>query len=83
MAKKKENRKKRIVIEVVKRNCPFCKGNTSPHYKDADMLQKYMNDRAKLLGKSRTGICAKHQRRLAVAIKRARHLALLPFIPSI
>ena len=42
-----------------------------------------MNDRAKLLGKDRTGICAKHQRRVAQEIKRARHLALLPYIPSV
>jgi small subunit ribosomal protein S18 len=84
MAKKKDNKKRRkIVFEAVARNCPFCKSNTTPDYKDAATLQKYMSDRAKLLGKDRTGLCAKHQRRLSVAIKRARHLALLPFIPTL
>lgn len=85
MAKKKDNKKRRRVIkeEAVPVNCPFCKGKTSPDYKDADTLAKYMSDRAKLLGKARTGLCAKHQRRISVAVKRARHLGLLPYIPSL
>jgi len=83
MAKKENKKRRKVVFEAVKRNCPFCKSDTSPDYKDVPALQKYMSDRAKLLGKNRTGLCAKHQRRLSVAIKRARHLALLPFVPSI
>jgi len=84
MAKKKDSKKRRkIVLEAVPRNCPFCKNDTTPNYKDVETLQKYMSDRAKLLGKDHTGLCAKHQRRLSIAIKRARHLALLPFVPSI
>jgi small subunit ribosomal protein S18 len=84
MAKKKDNKKRRkIVIEAVARNCPFCKNNTFPDYKDYSSLEKYINDRAKLLGKDRTGLCAKHQRAISIAIKRARHLALLPFAPSL
>lgn len=83
---KKTTKKRRLTnkdLEPVARNCPFCKNKTSPDYKDADSLAKYVSDRAKLLGKDRTGICAKHQRRLSVAIKRARHLALIPFVPTI
>ena len=84
MAKKKDFKKRRRIIEVaVPRNCPFCKGKTEPDYKEADALAKYMNDRGRILGKDRTGICAKHQRRISQAIKRARHLALLPFTPQI
>lgn len=85
MAKKKDNKKRRRIIkeEAVPVNCPFCKSKTLPDYKDPDTLAKYMSDRAKVLGKSRTGICAKHQRRISVAVKRARHLALLPFVPQI
>lgn len=84
MAKKKDSKKRRkIVFEAVARNCPFCKTKTSPDYKEPETLAKYVSDRAKLLGKDHTGLCAKHQRRLSVAIKRARHLALLPFVPSI
>jgi small subunit ribosomal protein S18 len=84
MAKKKDIKKRRRKIEVVvPRNCPFCKTNTEPDYKDVATLGKYMSDRAKILGKGRTGICAKHQRRISLAIKRARHLALLPYTPSL
>ena len=48
-------------------------------YKDHDMLRRYLTDRAKIRPRRQTGTCAKHQRALARAIKRARHLALLPF----
>ena len=84
MAKKKDSKKRRkIVFEAVARNCPFCKNKTSPDYKEAEVLAKYMSDRANLLGEDHTGLCSKHQRRISVAIKRARHLALLPFVPTI
>jgi small subunit ribosomal protein S18 len=84
MAKKKDAKKRRRIIEVVvPRNCPFCKAKSTPDYKDIDTLSKYLNDRAKIQGKSRTGICAKHQRRMGTAIKRARHLGLLPYTPQI
>ena len=84
MAKKKDTKKRRRIVEiVVARNCSYCKTKINPDYKDVDALNKYLNDRAKIQGKSRTGICAKHQRRISVAIKRARHLALLPFVPSV
>ena len=85
MAKKKTFRKRLTNkdLEPVPVNCPFCKGKTSPDYKDFENLSRYVSDRAKILGKDRTGICAKHQRRLTLAIKRARHLALLPYIPTL
>ena len=84
MAKKDKKRRRRIIKEeIVPVNCPFCKSKTSPDYKDVETLSKYVSDRAKVLGKARTGICAKHQRRISVAIKRARHLGLLPYTPRI
>jgi len=84
MAKKKDFKKRRRQIQiVVPRNCPFCKNKTEPDYKEVAVLEKYMSDRAKILGKARTGICAKHQRRISLAVKRARHLALLPYAPSL
>jgi len=46
------------------------------------MLSRYISDRAKIEPRRKTGTCAKHQRALSVAVKRARHLALLPFIPD-
>ena len=62
--------------------CFFCKEKKTPDYKDISSLEKFLTDRKKILGRSRTGICARHQRTLTKAIKRARHLALLPFSAS-
>jgi len=84
MAKKqKQSRKKRPEVIRVPVNCPFCKEGTSPSYKNYQVLRRYLTDRAKIIGSARSGICAKHQRGLAVAIKRARFLGLLPFSSSI
>lgn len=79
MAKEKSKRRRSSVIRFkpVSTNCPFCKQGINPDYKNYTDLEKYLTDRAKIMPKSRTGICAKHQRRLGVAIKRARHLGLL------
>lgn len=82
MAKKKNTKRRKVVIEAVKRDCPYCKTKTMPDYKEYSVLTRYISDRAKLLGKDRTGLCSKHQRHVSVAIKRARHLALLPFVPT-
>lgn len=50
-----------------------------PNYKDVDTLRRFITDRAKIRPRRQTGLSAKNQRRLAQAIKRARHMALLPF----
>lgn len=61
--------------------CTFCVDkNSRIDYKDYDTLRRYITDRAKIRPRRQTGTCAKHQRSLARAIKRARHLALLPFV---
>lgn len=62
--------------------CVFC-SNKSEHidYKDAVKLRQYISDRGKIDSRRRSGTCAKHQRALAVSIKRARYLALLPYAP--
>ena len=63
--------------------CSFCKDNIGAiDYKDHLKLGHYISDRGKIAPRRRTGTCAKHQRALAVAIKRARHLALLPYVPA-
>lgn len=49
-------------------------------YKDDRLLDRYISDRGKILPRRATGACARHQRQLAVAIKRARFLALVPYI---
>ena len=60
--------------------CPFCVDKSRKlDYKQADMLRRFISDRGKMEGRYRTGVCAKHQRLLSTAIKRARYLALLPY----
>jgi len=63
-----------------KQKCYFCESGTTPDYKEYTLLAKYLNLRGGISGRRKTGVCAKHQRQLAQAIKRARHLALLPFV---
>jgi small subunit ribosomal protein S18 len=64
--------------------CQFCTNKVDTiDYKDIDLLRRYVSDRGKIRPRRQTGVCAKHQRRLAVAIKRARHVALLPFVADI
>lgn len=63
-----------------RRVCSFCADKMADiEYKDAGRLRKYITERGKILPRRITGNCAKHQRQLTIAIKRARHLALLPF----
>ena len=52
---------------------------TDIDYKDVGRLRRYISDRGKIEPRRRTGTCARHQRILSIALKRARHLALLPF----
>jgi len=63
------------------RTCPFCAQKTKViDYKLADQLRRYLTDHGKIKARRKVGTCAKHQRLLATAIKRARHVALLPFV---
>jgi small subunit ribosomal protein S18 len=80
-------KKKRFTRKIQKTNapkkCQFCTDKKEPLFSDTAILNKFITDRAKIVPMSRSGICTKHQKRLAVAIKRARHLALLPFIVKV
>ena len=59
--------------------CPFCSGDLEiTNYHDSRTLGRFISDTAKILPRRRTGVCAKHQRRLATTIKRARMLAIVP-----
>lgn len=63
-----------------KRVCGFCVDKVEAiDYKDPNKLKKFITERGKILPRRISGNCAKHQRQLTVAIKRARHMALLPF----
>lgn len=62
------------------RICNFCADRVKAiDYKESDALRQYITERGKIRPRRQTGTCAKHQRMLARAIKRARHVALLPF----
>lgn len=62
------------------RVCQFCTDKSiSIDYKQADVLRRFISDDGKIRPRRQTGTCAKHQRELANAIKRARHIALLPY----
>ncbi|MBO4857930.1 MAG: 30S ribosomal protein S18 [Treponema sp.] len=63
-----------------KKVCRFCANKAKIDYKDADALRRYMTERGKILPRRITGTCAKHQREVAKAIKRARAISLLPFV---
>ena len=72
---------KKRVIRRKKKVCAFCADKTVPgvDYKDVNKLKRYVSERGKILPRRITGNCAKHQRALTVAVKRARHLALMPY----
>jgi len=60
--------------------CAFCVDKIDNiDYKDVGRLRRYLSDRGKIEPRRKTGTCARHQRRLTIALKRARHVALLPF----
>ena len=80
MAEKTE-RSAHPVKRTRKKVCQFCADRTEfIDYKDIAKLEKYMTERAKILPRRVTGCCAYHQRELTTAIKRARQLALIPYV---
>ena len=72
---------KRRPMRRRKKVCVFCgEKNGTIDYKDVNKLKRYVSERGKILPRRITGNCAKHQRALTVAIKRARHLAMMPYV---
>ena len=64
--------------------CTFCVDHVKTiDYKDVDRIRRFISDRAKIEPRRRSGVCAKHQRALRLAIQRARHIALVPFVPYV
>lgn len=64
-----------------KKVCNFCKAKvTKIDWKDVETLSKYITPNGKIASRNATGCCAKHQREVARAIKKARHMGLLPFV---
>jgi small subunit ribosomal protein S18 len=63
-----------------KKVCKFCAQKMKIDYKESDTLRRFITERGKILPRRITGTCAKHQRALALAIKQARSIALLPYV---
>lgn len=78
MAKKEKKRRRRI-IQPVNLSCPFGEDPSRIDYKDVYKLKKYVTTRGRMLPPSKTGVSAVCQRKLALSIKRARYMALLPY----
>lgn len=77
----KEAEQKTFRPHKKKKVCAFCTEKIEViDYKDIPRLRKNLSERAKILPRRVTGTCAKHQRQLTIAVKRARHLALIPYI---
>lgn len=77
----KEERTDKVLRPRKRRKvCQFCIDKaTEIDYKDTQKLRRFISERAKILPRRMTGVCAKHQRLLTVAVKRARHIALFPY----
>lgn len=73
-------RSRRKIYDRRPKFCSLCRQGTEPDYKEVLVLRRFITDRGKILARSKTGVCAKHQRRLKREIKRARNMALLPFV---
>ena len=63
-----------------KKVCWFTLNHVEPDYKDIRTIGRFISERGKIVPRRISGVCAKYQRKLAAAVKRARHLALLPFV---
>ncbi len=70
---------KKEPIKPRSKECAFCKAKVEPVWSDTERLKEYLSARGRILTSLYTGVCVKHQKAMARAIKQARHLALLPF----
>jgi small subunit ribosomal protein S18 len=82
MPKKRTIRRPKKVNNAPKK-CYFCSEKKEPEFTETAVLNRFVTERAKIVPASRSGLCAKHQKRITIAIKYARHLALLPFVAKI
>ncbi|MBM3283980.1 30S ribosomal protein S18 [Candidatus Gottesmanbacteria bacterium] len=73
-------RKFRKRLRRIPKDCFFCKQKTQPDYKETDTLKHFLGEWGRIIGKKETGVCHKHQRILAISIRRARYIALLPYV---
>lgn len=68
-------------MQIRRRNCRFCRDKVEEiDYKNTNQLRHYISERGKIRSRRTTGACRRHQQQVAVAIKRAREMALLPYV---
>ena len=78
---KKRKRMSPSSMPTRRRGCNFCKDHVEEiDWKNQGALRRYMSERGKIRARRITGVCRRHQRQLAIAIKRAREMALLPYV---
>lgn len=80
MASKKNTTKPKRRTPEQKGECFYCKENKTPDFLEYEILSKFTSERGKILSRARTGLCSKHQRQTTNEIKRARYMALMPFV---
>lgn len=83
--RRKGNKSRRLAILRAKirgreKGCSFCKSKTEPSWTESEKLAEYLSARSRIIHRQFSGVCVSHQKKLARAIKRARHLGLLPFV---
>jgi small subunit ribosomal protein S18 len=76
MAKRKKSFKRNLKNTAPK-ECWFCVEKKEPAYSDVSNLTRFVTERGKIIGRTRSGLCGKHQKRLTLEVKHARHLALI------
>lgn len=76
----KDRRPRKRILKGVPKNCFFCDEKKEPTFEEISLLQRFLTERGKIISRSRSGLCAKHQKALARNTKYARHLALLSFV---
>lgn len=81
MAQKTPTRKRPAGPGGTRKSCHFCQDRVDDvDYKNLNQLRRYMSEQGKIRNRRITGACRRHQRQVAVAVKRARELALLPYV---
>ena len=79
----REERRRGFFRKGKKRQCVFCKTRREPYYLDLETLEGFMSDTKRILPRRLTGACARHQRRVTKAIRRARFLGFMPYVPGV
>ena len=80
MPKKSMKPRRRMQKINAPKNCYFEEEKKEPSFSDTATLQRFITDRGKIIPRSRSGVCSKHQKDLTTEVKHARFLALLPFV---